>query len=308
MIDVRCLFKTGRDVQTKTKKETKVFAVSENLDVNEFYYECGYTNASIHSKYSRIKFNIIDTSAGAKDKAKVVIFNFKPFEWRMISRRLSLNGQTFNDKIKKINEIRCNPYKKIGDKVEVKIITITFEVGLKIPKWKIVIENGKATPNKNGDIGYESKTYEKITELSFMLSENEKEEMLLKVNSFLNLWEEYNFSIFIKNREQFIKRASANNYDESTMDQWNSKYSSNTENVDSNNNSFKNSNISRNRKTNQKFVNQGNNQNAKYFCTRCRKEISKIIHDKTLKVQGESLCPECMQKELQKEITKGANL
>ncbi|WP_195972505.1 hypothetical protein [Clostridium thermobutyricum] len=270
MINANQLFKAGR--------ETKIFEVSDRLQVNDFYNESGYRMSSIHGKFSRIKFTIVDITKGSKDKAIIGEFNFKPTEWELLQSKLKLNGIEFNEKLKKINMTKANPYNKIGDKIEVKTIVISYETGLRVPRWKIVITTGKAAPKE--EFGYDKKTYTKLSETNFMLDDLEMKEMVLYVSKFLKLWEENNFSTFIKNREAFINRAKKNNYDEESLDKWNAKNST----TDS---------FSSSSGTNKQYA-TGNQKGC--CCSNCGKVVEKSKADITLKSFGKVLCSECLQK------------
>lgn len=276
MIDAKRIYKTGRE--SRDKKSSKVFVVSDSLQVNDFFNEGGRQYSSLHGKYSRIKFNIIDTSKGSKDKALVGTFNFTLFEWSSIARKLKLNGGIFHERVKKISSTKTNPYKKIGEMIEIRSIIITFEVGLNNPKWKIVITTGKAMATE--DFGYDSKSYVKLYETNFMLDEIEKEEMLFEVEKFITLWEQSNFPIFIRNRDEFFERAKKNNFDEKTIKKWNAKISTTENSFSSRNGTQNNENI-----CNQLGCN----------CSVCGQAIDKSNADIIKNSFGRYLCPECLK-------------
>lgn len=212
MINEFQIFKSGR-----TKK---VFEVNDNLQVNDFYNETGYQKSSLHGRMSRIQIIIVDITKGKKAKAIVCSFNLKSTEWFENFKYLT-NTDMFEKKYGRygLSLTKANPHKKIGDMISVNQLKVTFEKGLKNPSWKFNITEGKAQPEDK--FGYKKESFQKLKENNYILSISEVNEMCSYITKYINNWENTMFSEFLSNRSAFTERAKANNFDESSIKEWN---------------------------------------------------------------------------------------
>lgn len=324
MLNVDRLFKAGR--------ETKIFEVVDKLSVNDFYNNTGYQDvSSIHGKMSRIKLVIVDISKGKGPSASVGEFNLKVSEWNQ-HMRILLNLQRFLSLYpKKILSIsKANPYKKFeNDFIEVKHLKISYQDGLRVGvRWKFEIITGRAKAMSDG-FGYENKTFQKISNVDFLLSPEELESMITYITKYISLWEQSSFNEFILNKKEFINRCYENNYDEKTIKEWNKNPNSYRDNSfrgnSFNSNSSEpikniNSNVRRNITTQSSSssqvsvnLNQAQNQkterlqNTQLICEVCGGKVPSNTLDIIKKQFGKILCESCITDEIFKTYYKEQN-
>ncbi|MCC0685694.1 hypothetical protein [Clostridioides sp. ZZV14-6345] len=271
--NIKQIFKSGR--------ETKVFAVEDDLSVNDFYNEIGILKAVLHSKVSRITMIINDSKNNNNTKLK---FCFNVNEWKEFSDLLKNGPESFekncvNTNTKpKYKKTKINKYTSFEDGYkEIR----NFSVSCKKDNQKegkyywtisIAIGKGKLKDPKNSYKGIIKETYSELKQNYFVLQTEEINEMIETVNKYIPLWESSMFPVFLENRKTFSKRLIENNSDYGTIGRWNN---------------------SPDKESSGYIKNNVNNTKNSDFCSECNVHVDEKTKKITNIKYGKTLCYKC---------------
>lgn len=291
MISSRKLIKFGRD--------TSIMEVKDNLQVNDFWKDTGFVETTVHGKYSRIEFNIVDVKNGKKEKANVGEFKMTPPELEGLFQILttSPNGIKFKERaiiFNKMNKVDSDSftlmkihhfYKNDENLSPTYTLKVSYEDAMRNDsKWKFFIETAEGEAecieHKNGGRLYHVKkgTYKKINEVSFYLNNVEMNSFIRIISRHMRIWEEINYPKMLEYRAQFEKRARDNNYDEDTIHNWNSK-ETNAEKVE--------------KIENDKSLEPTKENVFDGKCEECGCDVKEVIATFTKQITGKNLCIPC---------------
>nr|WP_172693334.1 hypothetical protein [Clostridioides difficile]AYD68755.1 hypothetical protein pHSJD-312_00134 [Clostridioides difficile] len=282
--NIKQIFKSGRD--------TKVFAVEDDLSVNDFYNEIGILKAILHSKVSRITMIINDSKNNSNTKLK---FCFNVNEWKEFSNLLKDGPEGFgkncvNTNTKpKYKKTKINKYTSFEDGYkEIRNFSVSCNKdNQKEGKYywtiSISIGKGKLKDPKNSYKGIIKETYSELKQNYFVLQTEEINEMIEMVNKYIPLWENSMFPIFLENRKAFSKRLIENNSDYGTIGRWNNSPNKNSGDYIKNNvNDTKNSEFCSacNVHVDEKTEKITNSKYGRTLCYKCSNELNKTKGDK----------------------------
>lgn len=282
--NIKQIFKSGRD--------TKVFAVEDDLSVNDFYNEIGILKAILHSKVSRITMIINDSKNNSNTKLK---FCFNVDEWKEFSDLLKDGPEGFgkncvNKNTKpKYKKTKINKYTSFEDGYkEIRNFSVSCNKdNQKEGKYywtiSISIGKGKLKDPKNSYKGIIKETYSELKQNYFVLQTEEINEMIEMVNKYIPLWENSMFPVFLENRKAFSKRLIENNSDYGTIGRWNNSPNKDSGDYIKNNvNDTKNSEFCSgcNVHVDEKTEKITNSKYGRTLCYKCSNELNKIKGDK----------------------------
>lgn len=282
--NIKQIFKSGRD--------TKVFAVEDDLSVNDFYNEIGILKAILHSKVSRITMIINDSKNNSNTKLK---FCFNVDEWKKFSDLLKDGPEGFgkncvNKNTKpKYKKTKINKYTSFEDGYkEIRNFSVSCNKdNQKEGKYywtiSISIGKGKLKDPKNSYKGIIKETYSELKQNYFVLQTEEINEMIEMVNKYIPLWENSMFPVFLENRKAFSKRLIENNSDYGTIGRWNNSPNKDSGDYIKNNvNDTKNSEFCSgcNVHVDEKTEKITNSKYGRTLCYKCSNELNKIKGDK----------------------------
>lgn len=291
-----------QDKLIKFGRKAQIMEISDNLQVNDFYDKSGVIETNVHGKFSRIGICIVDTKEGKKENAHVCEFKLTDKECKKILSLIVQDGDEFKRRVVSYNTsngLGSNDYISImkvhhfkadkQGKSPVFQFKMSYESGMKSSKWKVNLEKGtgKAVCNEQSTgaklWSIEKGTYKKECSTNFFLTDIEILELKTTILRHIDLWERCNYEKMLTYREEFYKRAKENNFNEETINMWNSK--ENSEGVAN--------------KDNGKKGNTPQKAAAGLTCS-CGNQVSKAMAGYTQKVYGEILCQQCkVSKEMQ---------
>ena len=288
MISPKQIFKAGRD--------TKIFEVKDDLQVNSFYNEDGYQMSEIEGKFSRISFYLVDVSKGKKEKALVNKYSFKTDELKDFFGIIKKGGNAVckyceENKKRYLSYVKANKYVTFKDNsIEVRELRFSYEKGMRSSsKWKIELHRGSAKPDDSG-FGYDAGTYKSLNFVTFFMNNTEVKDMVRKTERFIKLWEQYAFPVFLQNRDAFINRWKDNDYNESIIAKWNNKTGSQNIHDDE-----KKHHHEERTNNNPKNYSKQNTEDQD-SCQRCGCSVSDNIKKVSEKRTGMILCAKCLGK------------
>ena len=282
--NIKQIFKSGRD--------TKVFAVEDDLSVNDFYNEIGILKAILHSKVTRITMIINDSKNNSNTKLK---FCFNVDEWKELSDLLKDGPEGFgkncvNTNTKpKYKKTKINKYTSFKDGYkEIRNFSVSCNKdNQKKGKYywtiSISIGKGKLKDPKNSYKGIIKETYSELKQNYFVLQTEEINEMIEMVNKYIPLWENSMFPVFLENRKAFSKRLIENNSDYGTIARWNNSPNKDSGDYIKNNvNDTKNSEFCSgcNVHVDEKTEKITNLKYGRTLCYKCSNELNKVKGDK----------------------------
>ncbi|UUV16662.1 hypothetical protein [Clostridioides difficile] len=272
--NIKQIFKSGR--------ETKVFAVEDDLSVNDFYNEIGILKAVLHSKVSRITMIINDSKNNSNTKLK---FCFDVDEWKEFSDLLKDGPESFENNFvntkSKYKKTKINKYTNFENGYkEIRNFSLSCNKdNQKKGKYywiiSISIGKGKLKDPKNSYKGIIKETYSELKKNYFVLQTEEINEMIEAVNKYIPLWENSMFPVFLENRKTFSKRLVENNSDYETISKWNNLPKG--ESVKNNINDVKNSDFCSvcNAHVDERTKNISNIKYGNTLCYKCSNELNK---------------------------------
>lgn len=276
----------------KFGEKNQVMEFKDKLQVNDFYNELGVLQTTVHGKFSRIEFNIVDARNKQEKATQIGEFSFNPKEICTLLSRINSNGDVFKENVRNYNRenkvnsdcfsiLKIHHFRKDNQgKSPVRTFKLSYESGMKNSyKWEFTIETGNAIPacseHQNGGKLYfvKSGTYTEESKVTFYLYYMEVREMEEIILQHIAQWTSYSYPKMLNNREKFYKRAKENNYKEESINEWNSKsnnFTNNTHNIVS---------------------------ESVHRCERCKKETDIKVLEYSKMVTGKSLCLDCKNKE-----------
>lgn len=228
MIKARNIIKLG--------KNDTIFAISDHLKLNDFTYECGILQTTPHNKYSRIRFEIVKNK-NLNSNSLPGVFNMNPDEvfnlFDLIQDPMNplLFKKNLNNNVFEMLKIHYFSKDENGFSA-VFNFKLSYEEKINNnSKWKFSIETGKAIANKSensngGKLYFPKKdTYKKLSTTSFFMTSIDLKNIIFKVKSHINNWENVNYSKMLAYRDAFEMRAKLNKFNEDTIQIWNSRNS-----------------------------------------------------------------------------------
>lgn len=188
----RNLFKTGR----LAKGEGKILAIKDDMRVNDFYLPYSSLMTEVHSRTSRITFEIVSS------KKEVAVHKFSPDAFITLA-----NGLREIKAGKAFKEVKNNPHGQTPGKAKVSGIQVSYEANMqKDTKWKIQMYNFTAPIIETEPfIKVDDKKKEHMVNLSIFLSETEMHE-ISKLSNYISSWELAYIPVMHKARDEFDKR------------------------------------------------------------------------------------------------------
>lgn len=188
----RNLFKTGR----LSKGEGKILAIKDDMRVNDFYLPYSSLMTEVHSRTSRITFELVSS------KKEVAVHKFVPHAFIYL-----VNGLSEIKAGKAFTEVKNNPHGQTPGKAKVSGIKVSYEANMqKDTKWKIQMYNFTAPIIETEPfIKVDDTKKEHMVNLSIFLSESEIYE-ISKLASYISNWELAYIPVMHKARDDFDKR------------------------------------------------------------------------------------------------------
>ena len=216
MIVSRNLFKTGR----LAKGEGKIFAIKDDMRVNDFFLPYSSLMTEVHSRTSRITFELVTS------KKEVAVHKFTPESFVAFATGLKKirDGAPFK-------EVKNNPHGKTPGKAKVSGIQISYEANMqKDTKWKVQMYTFVAPIIETEPfIKVNDKQKENLVNISIFLSDDEMLE-ISRISDYINKWESAYIPVMHKSRDDFDKRMMrakekyGDKYlEKEILEQWNSK-------------------------------------------------------------------------------------